>query len=174
MRKIIPKAITSFPAKDPRYAIFNYLLQLARRGGTNKYNNKRIETDHVELFELTVQLKPEDIKVRDYYDQTIIHLAAQYCSAEDMNLLLDARFRDEAEIDAPDSVGYTPLMYAAMANNVDTAEVLCDKKCSLEVTVGPSQRNVLHVAAMFGSKEMTRLLLQKVTFTTTYLAAPKT
>lgn len=65
-------------------------------------------------------------------------------------------------MDAVDKLGYTPLLYAAMANNVDTAEVLVEKQADLGVTVGDARRSALHVAAMFGCKEVTRFLLQKV------------
>ena len=162
MKKLIPQAITDFPKKDPRYALFAYFLKLANRCGANKFNNKILETDEDELFALTRLIKPEDIKVKDYHHQSILHLAAQYCRGEDMLMLMDVKFKTELEIDAPDELGYTPLMYAAMANNVDTAEVLVEKECNLKVTVGESERQVLHVAAMFGCKEMTRFLLQKV------------
>ena len=163
MKKVIPKAITDFPKKDPRYALFAYFLKLANRCGANKFNNKRLPTDEDELFALTRLIKPEDIKIKDYNHQSILHLAAQYCSGEDLLMLLDSKFKSELELDAPDSLGYTPLMYAAMANNVDTAEVLVEKECNLHVTVGESERHSLHVAAMFGCKEMTRFLLSKVT-----------
>ena len=162
MKKVIPKAIANFPHKDPRYALFSYFLKLANRCGANKFNNKLLQTDEDELFALTRQIKPEDIKIKDYNHQSILHLAAQYCKGEDMLILMDVKFKAELEIDAQDDLGYTPLMYAAMANNVDTAEVLVEKECNLKVTVGECERQALHIAAMFGSKEMTRFLLQKV------------
>ncbi|KAL5260835.1 hypothetical protein ACHWQZ_G006763 [Mnemiopsis leidyi] len=161
MKKVIPRAITDFPKKDPRYALFAYFLKLANKCGANKFNNKRLPTEEDELFALTRLIRPEDIKVRDYNHQSILHLAAQYCSAEDILILLDGKFKSELELDATDELGYTPLMYAAMANNVDTAEVLVERECNLHLRAGQSERHALHVAAMFGCREMTRFLLHK-------------
>lgn len=162
MKKLIPQAITDFPKKDPRYVIFAYFLKLAHKCRATKFNHKILETDQDELFALTCQINPEDIKIKDYFNQSILHLAAQYCRGDDLNMLMDVKFKSEMEVDAVDEQGYTPLMYAAMSNNVDTAEVLVEKECDIFVRVGECRRQALHIAAMFGSKEMTRFLLQRV------------
>ena len=159
----IPQAITSFPENEPeKYALFAYFLKLSRQCGANKTTYKTLPTDLAILYEITSQMNPENINLKDKYSQTIFHLAAQYCKADDMNMLLDMKIKCEVEIDAIDNEGYTPLFYAAMANNVDAAEVLVERECRLDVWAGDAQRTVLHVAAMFGAKDMTRFLLQRV------------
>lgn len=68
---------------------------------------------------------------------------------------------------AIDDKGYTPLFYAAMSNNVGTAETLLRRGADLDLRAKRCGRGPLHIAAMFGSDDVIKLLLDKVYLLTT-------
>ena len=67
-----------------------------------------------------------------------------------------------ADINATDHHGYTPLFYAAMSNNANTAATLIRRGADLEVRGSACRRSVLHIAAMYGSNDVIKILLDKV------------
>lgn len=93
MKRVVPRAITSFNNKDDRYRLFRYLLKLANICGANKFNNKQLPVDGDELYRLITLMRPQDIRVKDDYGQTLLHIVAQYCRGEDMVMLLDVKFK---------------------------------------------------------------------------------
>jgi len=154
--RFFARPITTFPEDDARYALFAYLQQLADLAGADRLTYVTLQTEYKTLKEM---LNPEYIALTDGYSQTALHLAAQYCTIDDLALILD----HNAPVDAGDDLGYTPLFYAAIANNVATAQTLLGRgEADITATGTQCQRNVLHVAVMFGSKEVIDLLLDTV------------
>ena len=162
-RKAPLHAITSFcEEKIDKYAIFSYFLKASRQVGASQFKYKKLYLDSNRLYKLIKGLDPENFNIKDDFDQTIFHLAAQYCKGEDFQILMEMKFLGEIDLDVPDSYGYTPIFYAAMANNVDGAEILVDNGCNINLVAGELNRSPLHVAAIFGAKDMVRFLLQRV------------
>ena len=81
---------------------------------------------------------------------------------DDVSLFLDMG----AEVNATDHHGYTPLFYAAITNNTVTADTLIRRGADLTARGTTCNRGALHIAAMYGSDEVLRLLLDKVNETT--------
>ena len=79
-------------------------------------------------------------------------------SVDDLAMFLDMG----ADINATDHHGYTPLFYAAMSNNANTAATLIRRGADLEVRGSACRRSVLHIAAMYGSNDVIKILLDKV------------
>ena len=63
-----------------------------------------------------------------------------------------------ADINSPDIVGWTPLMWAAKAGNVGVVELLLERGGHTD-HVDIDGNSALHVAAHFGQVEIVRTLL---------------
>ena len=63
-----------------------------------------------------------------------------------------------ADINSPDIVGWTPLLWAAKAGNVGVTELLLERGVLID-HVDIDGNTALHVAAHFGQIETTRILL---------------
>ena len=77
---------------------------------------------------------------------------------DDVSLFLDMG----AAVNATDEQGYTPLFYAAISNNPITAATLIRRGADLTTRGTTCNRGVLHIAAMYGSDDVVKLLLDKV------------
>ena len=114
------RPITLFPVQDERFAVFAYLQTLADKAGADRYTYVTLKTHPKKLKELLGEEVEIIRELRDEFSQTVAHIATQYCTAETLALLLD----HGAEVDSADGMGYSPLFYAAMSNNPDTAALL--------------------------------------------------
>nr|XP_054757020.1 putative ankyrin repeat protein RF_0381 [Lytechinus pictus] len=81
-------------------------------------------------------------------------------NAECVKYLLDK----EADINAPDDVGYTPLIFAADKSVKDCAEILIARGADIDAKA-TSDYNVFHIAAETGQQECLRTLVDLVTMT---------
>ena len=154
------RPITSFPdgQEDDKYILFNYFLNRASKVGAYMNNSTNIEVDQEKLFMILQLMDPEDINVEDGLSQTVLHIAAQYCKGEDISMLTDEPFKGIVDLNAQDEQGFSPIFYAALANNVDTATALLEQGCNLHLLAGAIRRHVIHVAAMFGSTDILQYL----------------
>ena len=129
------------------------------------------------------------VEVKDRLNNTPLHYAALYGSADAVRILLDrgadvkARNKSEAtaliygaynfdkarmlvekgsDVNARSTAGMTPLLVAVSTHgNTATVRYLLDKGADLKAVVDPIGSDALQLAAMKGDLEMVRLLLKK-------------
>ncbi|KAF4878470.1 Vegetative incompatibility protein HET-E-1 [Colletotrichum siamense] len=111
-------------------------------------------SDHVEVVGLLLDEKASISNMDSGADQHALTLAARYGRVEIMRLLLDAN----ADLEAEDVNGETPLTMAASKGHDGVLQLLIDRKANIEAT-GRNGSTPLAVAAYEGHVRISRLLL---------------
>ncbi|CAI0652615.1 unnamed protein product [Colletotrichum noveboracense] len=109
-------------------------------------------SDHVEVVGLLLDEKASISNMDS--DQHALTLAARYGRVEIMRLLLDAN----ADLEAEDGNGETPLTMAASKGHDGVLQLLIDRKANIEAT-GRNGSSPLAIAAYEGHVRISRLLL---------------
>ncbi|KAF3802839.1 Vegetative incompatibility protein HET-E-1 [Colletotrichum gloeosporioides] len=111
-----------------------------------------VVSEHVEVVGLLLNEKASISNMDS--DQHALTLAARYGRVEIMRLLLDAN----ADLEAEDGNGETPLTMAASKGHDGVLQLLIDRKANIEAT-GRNGSTPLAVAAYEGHVRISRLLL---------------
>ena len=138
---------------DP-YALFRYLDDVSYEMdvGVDKYSLlTAVDDAHFNFLVDSV-----DLDKRDEYGQTVLHLAAQYLDKEHIERLVNSG----CDVEAHDKKGYTPYLYAVMADNLSNMEVLKRMNCNYGYKIWLSGRTALHVAAQYGAMNALKQLLK--------------
>ncbi|CAH0549306.1 unnamed protein product [Brassicogethes aeneus] len=99
-----------------------------------------------------------DVNLRSSkYNSTALHDAAATENVEIAKVLLSK----DADIDAQDINGYSPLMFAVIKNHTETAKFLINKGADVNLRGSKSNATALHVAAATGNVEIAKVLLSK-------------
>ena len=150
-------SICDIPALSDDYdphALFRYLDDISYEMdvGVDKYSLlSEVDDAHFNLLVDSV-----DLELRDAYGQTVLHLAAQYLDKGHIERLVNSG----CDIEARDKKGYTPFLYAVMADNLSNMEVLKQLNCNYGYKVWLSGRSALHVAAQYGTMRALKQLLK--------------
>lgn len=113
-----------------------------------------------------------DVNARDKLGRTPLHLLAGQ-KHEDARMIRDMLVIKKADIDAPATDGFTPLMLAARAGNVSTIELLVWLGASLAAPPGTSLPSPRELALAKGHAEAAALLLPAPEGETITLQSPQ-
>ncbi|KAJ7385776.1 hypothetical protein OS493_013810 [Desmophyllum pertusum] len=100
------------------------------------------------------QAAPSCVWMRDDQRRTPLHYAVISMKRKSCSILLEMG----ADINSPDIVGWTPLMWAAKVGNVGVTELLLERGVLMD-HVDIDGNSALHVASHFSQVETTRMLL---------------
>lgn len=89
---------------------------------------------HIDVMETIVEDQRERLSTKDNKDQSPLHWAASQGHYEAVKWLL----KREAEIDAPDQDGKTPLIHAMIRDHTDIIGMLIQKRARTDIRIGDS------------------------------------
>lgn len=111
-----------------------------------------ILTRNIEILRLFVEAENVDLKVKDKYGITALHLAANYTGI--LKLLIGAAKFDDNVINAKNKNGFTVLDYVLRNNNFDVAKILVNAGAD-------SGESVLHLAVKCSNTSFLEFLLSR-------------
>ncbi|ESP01234.1 hypothetical protein LOTGIDRAFT_212772 [Lottia gigantea] len=127
----------------------------------NKFVNSYEVEDYMSSFnELSNSLLKYVVNISDDNGNTAIHYAVSNCNYEVVSLLMDT---EAVDIDKPNKAGYTPIMLAALTNNL-TAEhrqvvFSLFSRGNINAKASQAGQTALMLAVSHGRTNMVRLLL---------------
>ena len=144
----------SVTAEYDAHALFRYLDDVSydMDVGVDKYS-LLTKVDDAHFYCL---VDSADLEQRDAYGQTVLHLAAQYLDKGHIERLVNSG----CDIEARDKKGYTPFLYAVMADNLSNMDALKQLNCNYCYKIWLSGRSALHVAAQYGAMNALKQLLK--------------
>lgn len=124
------------------------------------YGLSRAREQQTEFLAILASHSFSQFNSQDAYGWTVLHRAAAWGTADDVNTLLDLgtvqSFRSR-------KLRWTPLICAVAHKNINTLHALCDRTADRDVCEEQDIRrwNLLHIAVGYGNLEAIPYLLKK-------------